>query len=152
MITSETPPARSATPARSLTSRAPSPSSGASDAPRSSGLGLLAAILLFALAGCLGDATLDEIDPEAAPAEPTYEAHIEPIMIEKCISCHAPDANVGELEGIGLDECEKVQDNLEIVSEMIFEKNSMPPGGMLRLTSEEKLTLQRWFDQGASCD
>ena len=113
---------------------------------------LMGAAACALLTGCLGDKTLEEVDPDAAPARPTYTEHIEPLMEDYCVTCHAVDAFPGELGDIGLDECEKVKDNMELVSEMVFDREVMPPGGSLRMTEEDQLTLRRWFDQGADCD
>ena len=113
---------------------------------------LLAACVCGLLTGCLGDKTLEEVDPEAAPTEPTFSRDIEPLMEDYCVACHAVDALPGEVGDIGLDTCEKVKENMEIVSEMVFDREVMPPGGAMRLTEEEQLTLKRWFDQGADCN
>ena len=110
------------------------------------------ACLCGLLCGCLGDKTLEEVDPEAAPAQPSFSKHIEPLMEDYCVACHAPDAQPGEVGDIGLDTCEKLKENMELVSEMVFDREVMPPGGAMRLSEEEQLTLRRWFDQGADCD
>ncbi len=108
-------------------------------------------LALLGLVACLGDKTLDEVDPEAAPAEPAYSEHIAPLMFDYCDSCHSPDG-ARVLGDIRTDTCEELKGNMEIVSEMVFDRQVMPPGGAERMTSEDQLTLQRWFDQGADCD
>jgi uncharacterized membrane protein len=106
-----------------------------------------------ALSGCaFGDATLDELDPEAAPATPTWSADIAPMMDWHCTKCHSKDSILGASEGIELDTCAQVKAELDDVAETVFDAENMPPGGALRLASWEELTLRRWIDQGATCD
>lgn len=117
-----------------------------------SALGLAAACLLLG-AGCsAGDDILDVVDPEAAPANPTWSSHIERIMVVRCTACHAEDAQPGEVDGYGYETCEKARRNEGGFIETVFEENTMPPGGAERLTSAEMLTVQRWYEQGAPCD
>ncbi len=110
---------------------------------------VIAALLL----GCgFGDATLEEVDPEAAPATPTWSEHVEPLMVWYCTACHSPDAQPGEAEGYGYETCAKTKKNWGPLVESVYENQDMPPGGALRLTEAEKLTLTRWHEQGARCD
>lgn len=103
--------------------------------------------------GCVaGDGTLAEIDPDAAPMTPTYTQHVAPMMERHCTACHAPDAQPGEVEGYGYETCEKVKRNLGGLVLTVFELETMPPGGAERVTSAEELILERWIDQGMTCD
>lgn len=113
---------------------------------------VLTAALVAVVACGSGDGTLDEIDPEAAPAEPSYSKHIAPIMDRYCTACHASDAQVGEVEGLGYETCDKVRRNWGGILITVFRGNTMPPGGAYRVTSEDRMTLERWFEQGARCD
>lgn len=108
-------------------------------------------IAALGLIGC-GDQTLEEVDPGAAPMTPTYSVHIAAIMKRRCTTCHSEEALIGEYEGYGYGTCAKVIDNWDGIEETVFEENSMPPGGADRVESWERLTLQRWWDQGATCD
>ncbi|MFN3199062.1 MAG: hypothetical protein ACE366_11745 [Bradymonadia bacterium] len=111
------------------------------------------ALTALALSACdAGDATLEEVDPEAAPANPTWSSHVERIMVVRCTACHAEDAQSGEAEGYGYETCEKTIRNWEGFVETVVEEKTMPPGGADRLTSAELLTMQRWYEQGAPCD
>ena len=108
---------------------------------------------LLTLGGCaFGDGTLADLDPEAAPARPTYVAHVAPIMARYCTACHAPDAQPGEQEGYGYETCAKVRRNWRGVEETVFESSSMPPGGAVRVSAPEKLALARWWAQGGRCE
>lgn len=110
-------------------------------------------LALLLCAGCgFGDATLEDIDPEAAPARPTWSEHIEPLMQIYCTACHAPDAQTGEAEGYGFETCEKTRRNWRGLYQTTFESETMPPGGGPRPLPWELLTLQRWYDQGATCE
>lgn len=110
------------------------------------------------LLGCLvvvgcadGVGTLDEIDPDAAPMQPTYALHIAPIMDQHCTACHAVDAQPGELAGRGYDTCDKVRLGWSSIVSTAFDGESMPPGGADRVPEAHRLTMRRWWDQGAVC-
>jgi uncharacterized membrane protein len=110
------------------------------------------ALLLGALAGCGGgEGTLEEVDPEAAPMEPTYTEHVAPIMDRYCVSCHSAEALPGRVDGYGYGTCAEVRDNWGGVVWTVFEGKTMPPGGAPRVTSSDQLTLRRWHEQGAVC-
>lgn len=115
---------------------------------------LTGALALTLGAGCVpaGEGTLLEVDPDAAPARPTYTEHVAPLMEHYCTACHAPDAQAGEQEGYGYETCSKVRSNWWPLVETTFEEKTMPPGGAERVTSAHQLTLERWFEQGAPCD
>ena len=110
-------------------------------------------VALWGVTACgAGDGTLEEVDPEAAPAAPTWSAHIEPIMSFYCTACHAPEAQTGTAEGVDLSTCQQVGRQRVLVMESAVADKYMPPGGAMRVSSTEALTLQRWYDQGARCD
>ncbi len=98
-----------------------------------------------------GEGLLEEVDPEAAPANPTYAEHVAPIMDRYCVACHSEDAQPGEVDGFGYETCRKVRQNWGSVVWTVFETKTMPPGGAQRVTSVDQLTLQRWYEQGADC-
>lgn len=100
--------------------------------------------LLAALPACgAGDGTLEEVDPGAAPAEPTYEEHIAPIMEDYCTACHGKDAG-GEGGEVRYDTCQDVLRNWGQLARTAFEDKSMPPPTAYTLPSADVLTLKRW--------
>ena len=113
------------------------------------------------LVGCAsGDETLDAVDPLAVPAEPTYEA-VFAIIQNKCVLCHdeggddesdddfvVGGATVADDDAPALDDCASIVALSEDILERV-EDNTMPPGALPRLTSEEKLKIRRWIDNGA---
>ena len=99
-----------------------------------------------------GAGTLEDVDPEAAPMQPTYTAHVAPIMTRYCTVCHASDAQPGEVEGYGYETCAKVRRNWNGVVDTVFENDNMPPGLGRRVSEPERLALRRWWDQGGTCD
>lgn len=107
---------------------------------------------LLGLLACAGEGTLEEVDPEAAPANPTYSEHVSRIMEQRCTACHSEDSSVGEEHGVGYETCDKVKRNWHGIEETVFDGSSMPPGGADRVTSAEMLTLARWYQQGATCN
>ncbi len=109
--------------------------------------------LLITLCACGGGTgELGEVDPEAAPATPTYTAHVGPIMDRYCTACHAADAQPGPLEGLDYSTCSGVRRGWGGVLETVIFTETMPPGGAERVTSSDQLTLERWHAQGAACD
>jgi hypothetical protein len=134
-------------------------------------------LLLPALLACgSGDLTLNEADPQIVAQKPAW-AEVEPIIQRDCVPCHAgidlgdgddDDDDEGD-EGDdkpaggrlttaassndpGLESCPSVVANLDDVVEEIFDDNSMPPGAWPRLSSRQKLIIERWIAAGASCD
>ena len=115
--------------------------------------GLVLCLLVLGACG-EGVGTLDEVDPDAAPLNPTWSEHISGIMEERCAACHAEDSPVGETEGYGYGTCEKVKQpgNWNGLVETGLEKKNMPPGGADKITPAEALAIERWWEQGATCD
>ncbi|MDP6019184.1 MAG: hypothetical protein QGI32_24050, partial [Candidatus Latescibacteria bacterium] len=53
----------------------------------------------------------------------------------------------------GLESCRSVMNNSEDIISEVFRNNTMPPGAWPRLTSKERLTIERWMATGqAACD
>ena len=104
-------------------------------------LGALA--FLGAVAGCgSGDRPLDEVDPNAAPIHPTYE-QVFAIVDRSCVPCH----RAGSARVTRIDDCSSIVAlRTSIVQDV--DDNTMPPGVWPRLTSEEKLTIRRWVEDG----
>jgi hypothetical protein len=124
---------------------------------------LLGAIAAALLAACgSGDLTLNEADPDIVPQKPTF-AQVYPIFQRDCIPCHSGiDLKGGDEDDDderrragraataasvepGLESCQAIVSNLKDIVEDIFEKNNMPPGAWPRLTSKEKLIIERWI-------
>ena len=110
---------------------------------------------LLVLIGCgEGAGTLEEVDPEAAPLQPTWSEHISGIMEERCATCHAQESQLGELEGRSYGTCEEVKrpGNWQGLVTTGLERKTMPPGGADKITPAEALALRRWWSQGATCE
>jgi uncharacterized membrane protein len=125
-------------------------------------------LLLILVASCAvlgacasGDETLEVVDPQAVDANPTYD-QIFALIQNKCSQCH--DSGEGEDEGddylvvgsstLAADDAPALNDCTSIVAQRFeildqVEDNLMPPGAMPRLTSEEKLKIRRWIENGA---
>lgn len=96
-------------------------------------------------AGCgSGDMTLAEADPEAVPQVTSWE-QVFSIFQRECLPCHGKNGQDPPLET-----CEDIIDSFDRWRAQIFEKNAMPPGAWPRLTSEEKLIIER-FGGDAPC-
>jgi mono/diheme cytochrome c family protein len=127
---------------------------------------LLRVIFLAAVvavtAGCgSGDLTLDQADPDAVAAQPQWEQVFSTFQLE-CAPCHTDNDDNGEdqrTDGSAavsraggaepdLTTCIGIIENLDSSIERIFVSNDMPPGAWPRLSSEERLIIRRWLDQG----
>ena len=122
-------------------------------------------ILLAGGAGCnSGDATLAQVDPDAVPQNPDYEI-VFGIIQRECAPCHTDADDDGEEEegastwagpqraALGgvepdLTTCIGILCSLGDIDEQIRE-NKMPNGAWPRLSSEEKLIIERWMLNGA---
>lgn len=132
------------------------------------------AAVLLSLAAC-GEATLDEVAPEVFELQPTYEAHIRPLLARHCATCHSGHGLRDG--GVELDRYESaysnrvrntcVSVNAEVTERFAeyllpvprdgvarphcddWEPLTMPPGARTRLTLEEQIILARWVELGA---
>jgi hypothetical protein len=124
---------------------------------------LAAALVLIALAcNGSGDLPLDQVDPEAAPENPTYD-QVFAILHNKCVNCHTGEDDDDDDDGgysistrrtttadvePDLGDCIEIVGLRDDIVEQI-EGNMMPPGAMPKLTNEQKLTIRRWVENGA---
>jgi uncharacterized membrane protein len=119
---------------------------------------LFAAILAAAGCGGSGDLPLDQVDPDAAPAVPTYD-QVYAILQRACVPCHSGGSeapvvqspSAPQEDGAGdldLENCVDIVAQRDGILETI-DNNTMPTGAMPRLTSVEKLLIRRWVEQGA---
>jgi uncharacterized membrane protein len=124
---------------------------------------LLAFCALFSACGS-GDQTLAQADPNAVPQDPDFQL-VWNIMQRDCAPCHtdaeddddgdedeeSPAVLPGLVAGVepDLSTCQGIVDSRFDILESVIDKNDMPPGAWPRLTSEEKLILERWVDNGA---
>ncbi|HET9887835.1 MAG TPA: hypothetical protein VFR10_10000 [bacterium] len=115
------------------------------------------ALFIAFLAGCSsGDRTLAEVDPDAAPANPTYD-QVYAILDRNCVPCHGEGNNSPQsLTSLSprddfphYDSCEGIQEDLDGIIDTAIEEGSMPPGAWPRLDERERLIISRWIEQGA---
>ena len=119
---------------------------------------LCAAVVLSALlVACgSGDQPLDQVDPAAVTANPTYE-QVFAIIDRECVPCHqggdsaelAGSAATGRIgDDTDLSTCASIVGERESIWDTIAD-NTMPPGALPRLNSEKRLIIRRWIDNGA---
>jgi uncharacterized membrane protein len=122
---------------------------------------LLAVVVVAFGCGGSGELPLDQVDPEAAPADPTYD-QVFAILHNRCVSCHAGSNDdddddggysASRLRATADDTDPDLTDCVEIVAfagDIVteIENNRMPPGAMPRLTSAQKLLIRRWVENG----
>lgn len=108
-----------------------------------------AALALLALASACGqgDKTLLEADPGAVSAAPTYE-DVRAIVDLNCVPCHKGQGSDVTIRP-NLQTCEGLTGDLTRVIQDAVVLEKMPPGAWPRLSEEDKLTITRWFDNGA---
>jgi uncharacterized membrane protein len=120
--------------------------------------GILCLLFLVLLASCQGsgDLPLDQADPDAVPANPTFD-QVNAIVQRACTPCHqgggeadAPGVagRIAAEDDVPIESCTDIVAQRESIWETAVD-NTMPPGALPRLTSEEKLTIRRWIDNGA---
>jgi uncharacterized membrane protein len=116
----------------------------------------LLAVLLAACDGS-GDLPLDQVDPAAVPANPTYD-QVYAVLDNRCVMCHTGGGDDGDGDGYAPARASDVEPDLTDCSQIVaqrfdildqVEDNIMPPGAMPRLTSEQKLLIRRWVENGA---
>jgi len=126
---------------------------------------LLLGVAATLLASCgFGDQPLGVVDPDAAPATPTYQ-QVKAIMDRRCLVCHgggiggdraaaiaraglAPSAAT-EDDDRDYSDCAGISADLDGILNTAVVEGSMPPGALPRLTEREKLIVTRWILQGA---
>jgi uncharacterized membrane protein len=119
-------------------------------------LAALAAIATYAACSS-GDRTLDAVDPSAVPLNPTFD-QVNAIIHNKCVMCHG-DSGGGDgggsdfrfaLDG-GDTPLTTCTDIVALRGDILnrIQDNTMPPGVLPRLSSEDKLLIQRWVENGA---
>ena len=106
-------------------------------------LSMCAALAMGWSACSSGDKTLDEVDPQAVTATPTFD-QVNAIIHNKCAFCHVEGqedysalTTCTDIVGLRGDILDRIQDN------------TMPPGVLPRVTTEEKLLIERWVENGA---
>ena len=117
---------------------------------------LLPVAVAAVIAACSsGNRTLDAVDPNAVAQNPTFD-QVNAIIHNKCVMCHTATSGDG-VSGIRFSASNNMQpltSCTDIVAQRFdivnrTEDNTMPPGVMPRLSSEEKLLLERWVANGA---
>ncbi len=106
--------------------------------------------------GGSGDLPLDQVDPNAAPSNPTYD-QVFALMHNNCTNCHT-GGDGGEYvltrrattsnATPDLSNCVQIVAFAGDILDQV-DRDLMPPGAMPRLTSAEKLLIRRWVENGA---
>ncbi len=129
---------------------------------------LWASYLLMTVFSC-GGSIPEEIQDiyESLPEEVGYNEHVQPILSDRCFTCHGPDANTRK-SGLRLDNYEDATSHLPskngsaivpgkpgkslAIMRLFSEDPDMimpPPENNLTLNSREKALIYKWIDQGA---
>jgi len=121
--------------------------SASNRAARARQIWLILTCVLFAAAAAIlscssGDRSLDAVDPNAVATHPTFD-QVNAIVHNKCVTCHYTNSERYSSFETCADVVALAPDILKRV-----EDNTMPPGALPRLTSEEKLIIQRWVANG----
>lgn len=111
-----------------------------------------------------GGGSLEDVDPNAVPLDPDFQLIVN-IMDRACVPCHeegsndeGPDDSSGGNASFGtsafqtypdLETCQSIVDHTADIVDRALNKNDMPPGAWPRLSSEERLIILRWIENGA---
>jgi mono/diheme cytochrome c family protein len=125
------------------------------DSPQRPALGLLAALLAVAVAGCGQDAV-------------SYSRDVAPILADNCSTCHAPEAPGFEASGFSVHDYEAVMrggnsgpvirpgdpgaSRLVVLIEGRDPALRMPHVEDMTLTEGQVATIRRWIERGAKND
>ena len=108
-------------------------------------LGMLLSLWISACGS--GDLPLEQVDPNAAPLQPTFE-QVFSIFQRECIPCHATNDPPGGARP-NLETCANIIASLLDIERDVLVLNKMPPGAWPRLTEAERLIIKRWITNGA---
>jgi uncharacterized membrane protein len=114
---------------------------------------------LTALWGCPGFGDLEPTADAGAPAFPTFDVDVGPIMELRCNLCHGEPADFDAPENLRLDVCEDTDSDFgaqgqafRIVLRTVDQRPTpMPPEGYEMATPYEMAVLERWLEVGAPC-
>jgi cytochrome c553 len=94
----------------------------------------------------------------AAPANPTWEEDVKPILAANCVRCHREEAQNGAPNTFRLDVCEDDGSTLGAAAQAMravirgeAEVRPMPPLPAAPLSDRQIEMLQNWADNGAPC-
>ena len=108
---------------------------------------ICALLVVTLFVGCaFGAQTIDEVDPDSIPLNPTYTNDVAPIIDYYCLSCH--DSAGPFFEEPPLESLDDVQDEFEGVVTEVFGQRTMPPGGAQQPTPREVEIIKLWGQQG----
>jgi len=107
--------------------------------------------LLFILASsCFnqGDKSYEELEPGDIPAEVTWEEHIEPIFVAKCVRCHDKSGDLGANGDYDFTTYQSTASSYEDIEKFAMVQKIMPPGSKQKLTPKQIALLKKWKATG----
>lgn len=121
-------------------------------------------VALVVACGSGGD-TLENVDPNVVPLDPDFQLVVN-IMERACVPCHeegsndeGPDDSIRRADLApgaiafqtypDLETCESIVEHRTDIVDRALDENDMPPGAWPRLSSEERLIILRWIENGA---
>jgi uncharacterized membrane protein len=99
-------------------------------------------LALFVSACGFGTQSIEELDPDAIPQVPVYNADVAPIVEYYCIACHQGKFAADD---VILSEEADVLAFCDLIAEQVFLSRDMPPGAARRLAPSEEVILKRWM-------
>ncbi|MBS0640554.1 MAG: urate hydroxylase PuuD [Proteobacteria bacterium] len=88
-----------------------------------------------------------------ASAAPIAFAAVQPILQERCVTCHSARPRFGGFveapKGVMFDTPAQIQKQAQQIMQQAVKTHAMPLGNITRITEEERATLGGWISQGA---
>ena len=111
---------------------------------------MVASVAILALAFVIRPKPRPVVD---ASTEGVSFAQVQPIIQERCMSCHSknPTLLAAAPKGVMYDDPAVVQ-GLAPNIRLQLETHVMPPGNITKMTEEERALVIRWVDTGASIE
>jgi uncharacterized membrane protein len=89
------------------------------------------------------------VPPNPASAAPIRFAQIQPILEQRCWSCHGAQL---QMKNIRLDSTDLVKQHALTVYQQVAVTRQMPMNNATGITEDERQLIKQWYEQGARFD
>jgi uncharacterized membrane protein len=85
----------------------------------------------------------DPVTPSAAAAGPVTLAEIQPVIEQRCVSCHGAQV---QMKNIRLDSPELIRQQAQGIYQQVVVTRQMPMNNATGITEAERQQIKRWFE------